>query len=171
LPNARILKATSSGSGSSASAAGFPFQTSVTPGDSTGSLQAVFSTGLIAGVKPRIGPGDSDKFIDDNTGPDGYPEYAFNISDVIDDSTGIGMLYWQLEFNPDFSIQKIYPVALDTPPDSADYKGWKLIGFLVNAVGDTTSFPTWNQMIYHNLNHVASQRAGGKARHTFWAVS
>ena len=166
LPNQRIYKARSRGGGGG-SGSGYPFQATVSAGADEGTMEAVFALGLIAGVEPRISDApDAKKISDPEAGP-----FAFKLADAIDPATGRGLLYWQLEFNDDFSVKKIYPAVFKKVPPKTNFKGWKLCGILINPPADVKSTPTWKQMMFHNLNHVASQRAGGKARHTFWSVS
>ncbi len=60
-------------------------------------------------------------------------------------------------------------MAYADTPDNADYTAWKVIGFLNRDPDDDKATPTWRQMLFYNLNHVASQRHGARALHRFWA--
>ena len=166
LPSGRIFTAAPRRVGGGGGVGDHPFRAAITPGDAPTQLKASFTLGTLAGVVPRIGPAADAKPISDAS----VPTFQFDTARCVDAATGLGALYWHIVFNTDWSVVRLYPEALSRPPLSADFTSWKLIGFLIRNPATPKAVPAWKQMSFHNLNHAATQRHGGRALHRYFAV-
>jgi hypothetical protein len=130
-----------------------PFKVTLTPGDNDQEMSATFTLGYVAGIVPQIDGTPLDE-PDDNGAPPvlKVTEAAWKPRGNIE--RALIMLRYELDHSS-FTVNKVVPVAVATPPHQSPWTWHKLIAI---AIRDSTGQVTVSQQCFTSQEFDTSER-------------